>query len=119
MADALVTLFSAQGLPMRYSEANRWHYERHCALLAPMFAQLRDSFQGAVGENQSLIDTILNALSHRAHGLRQGHWRTTWPLLLHTLRDIDICSHPDVEFEPEPDPRQALDRYLDPPAPSG
>ena len=78
-----------------------------------MIEQLKNTFHGSIDENQNLIDTILNNLPTKATALKKGHWRCTWPVLLHTLRDIDICSHPDATFDPEPDPRLVLDEFLD------
>ncbi|KAI7852368.1 hypothetical protein BDC45DRAFT_537584, partial [Circinella umbellata] len=97
-------------------QAHRRHYINDCQLLAPIIDQLKNTFPGPIEENQHLIDTILNQLPKSPSSLKRGHWRQTWPLLLHTLRDIDICSHPDKTYDPEPDPRQVLDEFLDPPS---
>ena len=48
-----------------------------------------------------LIDFIVNMLPRSSDGLKQGHWRYTWPGLLNTLRDIDVACHPEAEFEQE------------------
>ncbi|KAI9488181.1 hypothetical protein BDB00DRAFT_932927 [Zychaea mexicana] len=73
-------------------------------LVGPTLQRLHEAFPLLIPNDQHTIDAILNALPRRARGLKHSHWRSTWPLLLHTLRDIDICSHPDSDFEPEPDP---------------
>ena len=86
-------------------EANHRHYANDCQLLAPMIDQLKSNFPGSIDENQHIIDAILNHLPNSPSSLKRGHWHKTWPLLLHTLRDIDICSHPDATFDPELDPR--------------
>lgn len=52
-------------------------------------------------EDTHIIDFILNILPRSEDALQQGHWRRTWPGLLNTLRDIDIASHPEAEFEEE------------------
>ena len=63
----------------------------------------------------TIIDVILNKLPKSPKSLKRGHWRKTWPLLLQTLRDIDICSHPDAIFDPETDPRLVLNKFINPP----
>ncbi|KAI9466508.1 hypothetical protein BDB00DRAFT_777773 [Zychaea mexicana] len=97
--------------------ANRRHYTNDCPLLAPMVEQLRNSFPGPVQDDQHLLDAVFNSLPNKATALKNGHWRSTWPVLLLTLRDIDICSHPDATFDPEPHPRQVLDGFFSPPSP--
>ncbi|KAI7847012.1 hypothetical protein BDC45DRAFT_452526 [Circinella umbellata] len=87
-----------------FKKAKRDHYE-FCPILAIMIQQLEQSIGtsklSTKAPDQDILDFIINMLPTSEIGLTRGHWRTTWPTLLNTLRDIDILTHSEEEFEPE------------------
>ncbi|KAG2223200.1 hypothetical protein INT45_011546 [Circinella minor] len=87
-----------------FKKAKRDHYE-FCPMLAIMIQQLEQSIGtnklSTKAPDQHILDFIINMLPTSEIGLTRGHWRTTWPTLLNTLRDIDILTHSEEEFEPE------------------
>ncbi|KAI8141560.1 hypothetical protein BJV82DRAFT_670475 [Fennellomyces sp. T-0311] len=97
---------------------NRYHFQPLtvpllvCPLVEPAFQRLLQSYNKPVDRTQHIIDILLNDLPRKAKSLRSGHWRRTWPLLLQVLRDIDVCTHPDTQFDPEPDPQLILDAFF-------
>ena len=83
-----------------------------CPLASDAFARLLRSYPKPIPAGEHAIDAILNDLPRHAHSLQHSHWRRTWPLLLHVLRDIDVCNRPGDQFDPEPDPSLFLDEHF-------
>lgn len=97
--------------------AHRDHYDIDgCPRIEPMIQYLHESLGPQLlatkPEDTHLLDFIMNMLPRSTGGLK-GHWRRTWPALLNTLRDIDVLTHPEEDFEFEtaaqtiPNDRQA------------
>ena len=70
-----------------------------------LYNALGKSNQPSPNSNIHIIDHTLNMLPSSAKDLtQQGHWIKTWTIILDTLHDIDILSHPDQVFEKESPP---------------
>lgn len=87
--------------------AHRDHYDIDgCTRIEPMIQHLHECLGQSLIANKPtethLLDYILNLLPKTSGALKQGHWRHTWPALLDTLRDIDVLTHPEEDFDPEP-----------------
>ena len=73
----------------------RAHYT-NCPLLKHHLQKLLDAFGPLPNLVSPLqpIDHILNRLPHSEVGLTLGKWQSTWPALLHVLREINKLHHP-------------------------
>ncbi|SAL96934.1 hypothetical protein [Absidia glauca] len=90
------------------SPGTRHHYTMQCRLMEPIIIQLQMTIQHyqlpPIPPDLTIIDHLLNLLPDDLSQMKKpsSHWQRTWPLLLSALLTIDINSHPDATFEPEP-----------------